>query len=369
MSLMKTWWEKYRRIGIILLMLVIASIAWVSHDQTYYRQPIGKVEAVKTVKRQKQVDQFHNVDYQMKQQVTLRVMNGRYRGRKAHASNTYSQSGGMDQHYKKGQQAFLTQLSVSHGKLTANVNGLKRDTTLIILGWLVILILIGFLGKMGIYALISAVMNIALFVVAITVDVHTQAEYLLLIFALLALLIAFSTLVCVFGFSKQTLATFGATIIGVTLAVMIFMGVQVITNNRGIYYESMAYVTENYRWLYLAQVLIGCLGAVMDECSDILATMFEVKRLEPAASRGQLFHAGEEVGKQIMGPLTNVLLMIFLFSTLTNSVLLLRNGNSWGYTFSMCMSLGVAQSLVSGIGIVMTVPTVSGLSAIFLARK
>lgn len=368
-SLIQDWWKQHYRSSIILLVLAVWSIVAVSHNQFCYHQPIGKVVATKTVHQQKQVDQFHNIDYQIKQSLTLRVMNGHYRGEIVHASNTYSQSGGMDQRYRVGQQAFLSQLSISHHHLTANVSGLKRDTTMVVLLWIVVLFLIIFLKRMGIFALVSVVTNILLFLLAITIDVHTQATYLLAIFIVLAMLISLSTLICVFGMNKQTIATFFATILGVSLSLLIFLLVQMATHNRGIYYESMQYVTENYRWLYLAQVLIGCLGAVMDECSDILATMFEVKRLEPQVSAHQLFSAGVSVGQQIMGPLTNVLLMIFLFSTLTNSVLLLRNGNTWGYTFSMCMGLGVAQSLVSGIGIVITVPTVSGLSAIFLARK
>lgn len=369
MSEIKTWWQQHWRINTILLVLAALSIIFVAHDQFLYRQLIGKVVSTKMVKRQKEVDQFHNVDYQMKQNMILKVMNGRYRGRLVHVSNTYSQSGGMDQHYHRGQQAFLTQLSTSHGTLTANVSGLKRDTTVVFLLWVVVLLLIGTLGKMGGLTLASVAMNILLFIVAISIDVKTQAAYLLFIFIVLAMLMALSTLIFVFGFSKQTFATFISTIIGVSLSVLVLIVVQRITQNRGIYYESMEYVTENYKWLYLAQVIIGCLGAVMDECSDIMATMFEIRRLEPHASRSQLFRAGEDVGKQVMGPLTNVLLMIFLFSTLTNSVLLLRNGNTWGYTFSMCMGLGVAQSLVSGIGIVMTVPTVSGLLALFLTKE
>ena len=43
-------------------------------------------------------------------------------------------------------------------------------------------------------------------------------------------------------------------------------------------------------------------------------------------------------------------------------VLFLKNGNSWGYSYSMIMSLGIVQSLISGIGIALTVP-ITGLIA------
>ena len=64
-----------------------------------------------------------------------------------------------------------------------------------------------------------------------------------------------------------------------------------------------------------------------------------------------------------MGPLINVLFLIFIMDTFLNAFLLLKNGNNWGYTFSMAMSLGMVQSLISGIGIVLAIPVVSTLVA------
>lgn len=366
---MKNWWKDHWKLVVILISLALVSIIGVNHNQLMYRQPIGKILTVKTVSRQKQKDEFNNVDYQYKQRLTLRIMNGRHRGKQVQAINSYSQSGGMDQHYRVGQQVFLTQLSQSHGSWHANVTGLKRDSTVVILIWVVIALVILLFQKAGSFAFVSVILNVVLFIGAVKMNVQTQANYLLPIFAAVAFLMALVTLTFVYGWNKQTMTTLVASLIGVTMAMIIFIVVSQITNEKGIYYESMQYVTQNYRLLYLAEVMIGVLGAVMDESSDILATMFEVKRLNPNPHWRTLYHAGRSVGQAVMGPLTNILLMIFLFSTLTNAVLFLRNGNSWGYTFSMCMSLGVAQSLVSGIGIVITIPIVSYLAAIILSRR
>lgn len=362
-------WPHRRWLVIILVLGALMSIVWSCNNQRFYRQTIGKVVSVKVIHRQKTRDQFNNVDYQLKQRVRMRVMNGRYQGKMVTADNTYSKSGGMDQQYRVGQQAFLTQVHRHHGQLTANVTGLKRDTTVVTLLWLVILLLIAILGRMGLFALLSAALNVLLFLIAVKVDLVTQAQYIIPIFGLVALLMALVTLTFVYGWSKQTLATLLATVCGVGIALSVFLLVGALTNERGIYYEAMQFITQNYRLIYLAEIMIGCLGAVMDESSDILATMFEVKRLRPTVQWHELFSAGLQVGRTVMGPLTNILLMIFLFSTLTNSVLMLRNGNSWGYTFSMTMSLGVAQSLISGIGIVITIPVVSSLAALFIARE
>lgn len=369
MNLMKKWWSKHWKVLMLLFFLALGSIILVSHNQSMYRRPIGKVIAVKVIHRQKQKDEFNNIDYQYKQRLTLRVMNGKHQGKPVYANNDYSQSGGMDQRYQIGQQAFLTQLSSSNGHLTANVSGLKRDTTLVALLWIVVILVTMLFGRSGGLAFTSVILNVVFFVIAVKINVQTQANYLLLIFAVVSVLMALASLTFVYGWSKQTLATLIASLLGVGLSMLIFVVVSKITGEKGIYYESMQYVTQNYRMLYLAEVMIGVLGAVMDETSDILATMFEVKRINHNPQWRTLYDAGRSVGQSVMGPLANILLMIFLFSTLTNAVLLLRNGNSWGYTFNMCMSLGVAQSLVSGIGIVITVPVISYLAAFILARR
>ena len=70
-----------------------------------------------------------------------------------------------------------------------------------------------------------------------------------------------------------------------------------------------------------------------------------------------------------MGPLINVLFFIFVAETMPMALLYLRNGNSWGYTFSMNMSLGVIQSLISGIGIVLAVPLASYLASRWLNKE
>src|SRR5699024_9198247 len=196
-------------------------------------------------------------------------------------------------------------------------------------------------GRAGTFALISVVINTILFLLAVSLDLHNQGNHVLLIFSTLALIFTVISLLLVLGPTKKMLATLGATVIGTTVAILIGVLVLPLTHNRGVYYESMQYVTQVPRPLFIAAILLGSVGAVMDESSDIVATLFELKRIDPTVTRLQLFMSGRSVGKSIMGPLVNVLFLIFMADTFTNSLLYLKNGNSWGYTFSMNMSLGM----------------------------
>ena len=360
-------WRK-RLLG---LFLVVGVALWffMGHNQRLYQKPIARVEAAQTVKTTRVKDQFENVDYQITQRLKLRLLNGTYRGKRLTVTNTYTKSQGLDQAYKKGNQVFLTQLVKKHGRLTAEVSGYKRDRPLVMLAWLVMMLLILTLGTAGSLALASVLLNVLLFVIAIEVDLKFQDWNAFWIFAILALCFAAASLVIVLGPTKKMLATLAATILATAVAVGLSALEITWTGARGGYYESMQYVTQVPRPLFLAETLLGSLGAVMDEASDIVATLFELKTLDPDVSFGQLFWSGRNVGKSIMGPLVNVLFMIFLADTFTSALMYLKNGNSLAYTFNMNMSLGTVQSLISGIGIVLAVPLVSLFAAILLGRR
>ncbi len=107
----------------------------------------------------------------------------------------------------------------------------------------------------------------------------------------------------------------------------------------------------------------------MDAATDIVSTLFEMKRSQPELTKQQLFKSGQVIGRSVMGPLINVLLLIFFAETFAMSVLYFKTGNSIAYTFEWTMALGVVQALISGIGIVLTVPLASFLSAQFLGGK
>jgi uncharacterized membrane protein len=366
----QSWLKRRSWLMVILIIVGIISVGFTMHNQRFYHRPVAKIVKTVTVgKPRRTSDQFKNVDYQHDQRLTAVMLNSRYRGRHLILNNTYSDSQPMDQRFRVGNQVFLSQLHDHNGTLSANIAGYKRDVILVVLAWLVIFLLLVMMGKAGSWALTSVVVNALLFMFAVTLDLHNNGEHILAIFSILTVIFAFVSLLLVLGPNKKMLATFSATVIGTFAALGVNLLVFSWTHERGIYYESMQYVTQVPRPLFLAETLLGSLGAVMDESSDIIATLFELKQLEPEVTSRRLFMSGRNVGKSIMGPLINVLFLIFMADTFTSSLLYIKNGNSWGYTFAMNMSLGTVQSLVSGIGIVLAVPLVSAFGAFLLGRR
>ncbi|MBM6754465.1 YibE/F family protein [Lactobacillus alvi] len=364
------WTAKYKKLLAVFLLSGVLLWLFMGHNQRLYQTPIAQVEQAKTIQVNQTKDQFENRDQEVTQRLRLKLLNTKHRGKKLTVQNQYYRSMGLTQRYRTGNQVFLSQLNLKPGHhVKATVSGLKRDRTLIMLLWLVTGLLVFTLGKAGGLAMLSVVINSILLITAIEVNLKFQSWNAFAIFAGLALVFAMLSLVLVLGLNKKMIATLASTILGTSVAVLLSYLILQITNERGVYYESMQYVTQVPRPLFLAETLIGSLGAVMDESSDIVATLFELKTLDPAVSFSQLFSSGRKVGRSIMGPLVNVLFLIFMADTFTSALMYLKNGNSIFYTFNMNMSLGMVQSLVSGIGIVLAVPLVSFFAASLLGRR
>lgn len=352
-----------------LILLGIVSMLFVTHNQSLYKQPLVQVIQVTNGAKQKQTDSFENVDHLTTQKLVVRVLNGKYKQRRLTLTNQFSDSGGLDQEYKRGDQIFVNLHQNSHRQLSGTISGYKRDGVLVFLVWLVVALLILIMRKKGSLAFLSVLLNGVVFFIAIQIDLSLQGEHIMLIFSVLSFVFAVMTLLLVLGPNKQMLATLGATVIGTSIAMLISLSVFSLTHERGMYYESMQYVTQVTRPLFLAETLLGSLGAVMDESTDIVATLFELKSLDATITAKKLFLSGRKVGQTIMGPLVNVLFMIFMADTFTSSLLYIKNGNSWGYTFAMNMSLGTVQSLISGIGIVLAIPVASALAGLLLGKR
>ncbi len=193
--------------------------------------------------------------------------------------------------------------------------------------------------------------------------------YFFCLFAIAALLFTALSLALVIGLNKHFSVTFLAIFLGTTSALIFGCLVMYFTKSKGVHYEALDFANQSPKQLFLSATVIGLFGAVLDAATDIVSTLFEMKRSQPELTKQQLFKSGQVIGRSVMGPLVNVLLLIFCAETFAMSVLYFKTGNSIAYTFEWTMALVIVQALISGIGIVLTVPLASFLSAQFLGGK
>jgi uncharacterized membrane protein len=100
--------------------------------------------------------------------------------------------------------------------------------------------------------------------------------------------------------------------------------------------------------------------------SSSLFSLYEKNHNIPVKA---LKRSGMEVGKDIMGTMTNILFFAYISGSIPMLILYIKNDSPLGFTLSMNLSLELARALAGGIGIVLTIPIGLYISIFFINRK
>ena len=122
--------------------------------------------------------------------------------------------------------------------------------------------------------------------------------------------------------------------------------------------------------LLVCGVLISALGAVMDVSLGIVSSMWEIRMQNPAIEARRLFRSGMQVGRDAMGTMANTLILAFAGSSL-NMMILVQTYNipfiQLVNTDYICLE--IMQSVAGSMGILLTVPLVTFISAFVMTRS
>lgn len=357
---------KFKTLFKKMILPVLASLAvfvLVSQDSFLYKEPVAKIIAVENVSTKKITDGFQNSDKELKQKLTLQLLNQNQE--EVTLENVVNQSQVTGQIYRKGQELILKKQGESYQIFT-----LKRDALMAALLTLFVGFLLTFVRlKASIFLLLSLLLNLIYFMLAVQFNLRFNPP-VLLIFGFLAVLFAASSLLFVLGASKQMFYTFVTTILTTILTFLLTFLVLKLTGNSGIHFEYLEYVTEDPTQFFFVGAIISVLGAIMDGTGDIVAGLFGIYR-QNQLNHNQMSYknyikSGISIGQEIIGTLTNVLFMIFMAEALPMTFLLLKNGNTWDYIATVGLNLGLLQTVISAIGIILAVPVTAFITSLGL---
>ncbi|QNQ81716.1 YibE/F family protein [Lactobacillus sp. PV012] len=356
--------KKYRwSLVIFLVGIIITGIVYFT--TAFSSQPIGEIiTKPKDSLINKTEDSYQNKDELRQQTFKIRILNGKNKGKVYLVENEYAKSQVITQKYYSHQRVIVAFLK---GK--AKVLSPKRDWVFCLALTVVVSLMFAIMGKSAKMLLLSLLLNAIIFYYVVKLDIATNGVKVLWIYSLASIIFTFLSLVLAQGFSKKMVVTFVATLLGVFVAFGLSYVIMKLTNESGMKYEAVEYATQDPRTIFLAQSLLGVLGAVMDEATDIVSSLYNLSCHKLNLTLKELVLSGRTLGQEIMGPLINVLVLIFMAEALPMAILYLRDNNTLKYTFEFALSLGIIQSLISAIGIVLTVVFATLCSTVFLREK
>lgn len=244
----------------------------------------------------------------------------------------------------------------------------SRISALIVLT-IVFLGLIVLFGKQkGVKTLISLIFTVlSIFIVYIPAILGGHNIYLWTIIT--CVFITLSTVMIVYGYSKKTITTALGCIGGVLVAGLLTLIMNGVLRLTGFTDENSIYLQQlnssiDLKAIIFGGILIGAVGAIMDVSIDIASSLYELASKLEKPNFKTIIKSGFNIGKDIMGTMTNTLILAYIGSSLSTVLLLTASNHSLVYLLNLEMiTVEILQALAGSIGILTAIPLTSFVAA------
>lgn len=309
------------------------------------------------------------------QLMLVEVLTGRYAGQLLQVYNYVGPLYGGP--LREGDCAVVTISTYENGIYTGTIFEYDRMAPLAILVGLFFLaaILVG--GKTGAKSLVSLLVTLLCLFKLLIPMLMKGAPTLLSVF-LVCSYIAVVSLTILGGLQKKTVCAMLGTIAGTAIALLFGLLAQHLTRIDGLRVDDVEPLLQlrqtgqmvGLRGLLVGGVVISALGAVMDVTMGIASAMWEVHTVDPELSTKALFRSGMNIGQDMVGTMSNTLILAFLGNSLTLILYLYSMGLQTHQLLSSAyVSLEVIGSISCSIGVIMSIPITALGTAWILKRK
>lgn len=306
------------------------------------------------------------------QTVELELLSGAYEGEhvQAESSSAYLYGTHCTPNLK-----VVAIVSESNGELVGSVYGYYREPALIgmIALFLLTIILIG--GRRGLYSVLSLEFTfLCIFWFFLPMVYRGYSPVMAAIVVVIATTLV--TMYLVGGFTVKATAAVLGTVMGVLVAGLlayVFGKIARVSGYNVSDIESLIYIQEQLDiqvgQLMFAGILIAALGAVMDVSMSIASTLQELHDKNPQLDTMQLFRSGMTVGRDMMGTMSNTLILAFTGGSINTIVLFYAYDYSRMQLMNMYdIAIEIIQGVSASMGVVLTVPFVSLIGAWMIVR-
>ena len=236
------------------------------------------------------------------------------------------------------------------------------------------IILIG--GMKGVRALVGLIITV-LAVFFIMVPLIYDGYDSILVTVLTSIGIIAITFVIVSGFTKQTLAASLGTAGGIIVAgifAIVFGNLMKLT---GACEDSLQLsMIEggsrfNFENIMISGIIVGALGACMDVGMSIASALHELSVEGNGMTIKKLIRSGMNIGKDVMGTMTNTLILAYVGSSLT-VILMLKGYGFEAYQIANNTQLvleEVVRAIAGSFGLVITIPITTLVSSVLMGKR
>ena len=314
---------------------------------------------------------------QVKQDVSVKVLTGEFRGQTVFLENMLTGNPAYDILLSKGDRVVLHVEPVSEFVQDVDdveffISDIERERGIYVFSFIFFALLLAIGRKKGLLSFLSILATVGLIFFALTPMILNGVSPILasLIICVLATIV---TVYLVGGFNRKSTSAVLGTILSVAMAALLsLLAVKIASLTGFAGEESMFLYTArsdlDFEGILSASVILAALGAVMDTSVSIASTVNEIYQTDNELSVKDLFTSGMNVGKDIIGTMSNTLILVYLGSSLP--LVLLSNNIDLTKFFNLNqVATEITSALVGSIVILVCVPITAIISAYFIKRK
>ena len=362
--------KKILLFGFVLLGLVCPVFA---DEKAELPSETGVVENI----QYEDVQDLQQGDNSVKQVALVKVLSGKFKGTERLIDNMLTGNPAYDINLQKGDKVILhverkTEDIINADDVDFFIADIKRDDALVwtSIAFVMLLLLIG--RKKGLYSLLSIITTVALiFFMLMPMILHGFCPIASAV--LVGILSTIITIYLVGGFNSKS----SSAIIGTSLSLVFAGGLSLIT----IYLahltgfageESMflysAHPELDFQGLLSASMIIAALGALMDTGVSIASAINEIYETDKNLTVKQLFKSGMNIGKDVIGTMSNTLILVYLGSSLP--LVLLSNNIDLQKFFNLNqVATEISSAIIGSIAILLCVPLTAIISAYLIKNQ
>ena len=308
--------------------------------------------------------------YRGDQMMTVKVSTGQYAGETLLANNYAGPFSGTP--LKPGDKCTLAISTYASGEVMADVYQYNRATPLLIVVALFLLVTILVGGKTGAKSLIGLIFTVLCVFLILFPALMKGASTLPATF-LVCVFVAAVSFVLLGGVQKKTICALLGTVAGMALALIFALIAQGMLRINGLSTMDVEPLLQlrqtgtpiGLKGLLAAGVILSSLGAVMDVAMSLASALGEVHAADPSMDSRALFRSGMNIGRDMVGTMTNTLILAFLGSGLIVTLYIYTLGLSPHLLLSSTyLSIEVMTAVSSSIGVILSVPITALISAV-----
>ncbi len=322
-----------------------------------------------------EADEVAEGAYRGEQTLLVEVTSGQYKGETLMVTNAVGPMYGEPA--EVGESIVMIINTYSGGEHTATVYEYNRTPMifLILALFAAVTVLVG--GKTGAKSILGLALTVAMLLL-IFLPLLMKGWAPIPTAFLLCSLLAIVCFVILGGCSKKIACACIGTIAGMALAMLFGLLSQQLLHLDGLRAtdaEALLQLRQtgtpvHVRGLLVAGVIISALGAVMDVAMSISSALSELKTVNPELTTRDLWKSGMNIGRDMVGTMTNTLILAILGSSTVLILYMYSLSLSWHQLMSSSyMGIEVISSVSSAVGVILAVPLTALTCAVIYGRS